>query len=120
MNVVEVISDHPKFTKKQVTLRGFLVACRDLTYIAPNEDKYEELDESILISQPGFIDSLYKSAPPWGGGKYTYFDPIEITGIIDTSAKEPFKLEISSISSAFVGQNEAIYTINLLDSESLD
>jgi hypothetical protein len=118
MEVKEVIQNHKSLMGQKVIVQGFVVSDGKVVYIAPDEETRANLGESILVAESSFLAKLYASAPPWGGGKYVYRDPIEIIAVVCYSENQPFPIALESIESALVKDNEGlVYPITMDNAE---
>jgi hypothetical protein len=73
MKNIEILDKAQNYYEKIIQVEGFLVYINKLAYIAPGMESIDKISESILITEPTFIQKLRLSdAPPCGGGRNSY------------------------------------------------
>jgi hypothetical protein len=114
MKIIEILENPENYFGKPIKIEGFLVDLYDCTYIAPDIENVNKTSESILISEPEFIQKVMLSdAPPYGGGKNSYPYNVAVEGNIFKTNNSPFSLELKNITSAYLEDEGEVFPVNI-------
>lgn len=106
MKIPEILDSTQSYLQQVITIEGFLMDLNEYSYIAPDEERFDKINESILISEPGFSEKLFLSdAPPSGGWITSYPYNIVIEGMLCPSENPLFFASLKEIKSAYLEMN---------------
>ncbi|PSN13169.1 hypothetical protein C7293_17095 [filamentous cyanobacterium CCT1] len=98
LEVSEVLRNSEAFVGSSIRIRGFLVTTADTAYIAPHEDDFENIHNSILITDPRSLDDRLSEATYCSGEPpYLYQEFAELEGVLCESSVEPFSVALTDL-----------------------
>jgi hypothetical protein len=96
----DVLADPGAFTGRRTRVGGFLVTTAEAAYLAPGEDRVEDLRGSILVDDPQSLDDrLAATTCATGDPPFLYLERAELDGVVRESEVEPFPVVLTDVTS---------------------
>ncbi|WP_190762694.1 hypothetical protein [Microcoleus sp. FACHB-1515] len=100
LEVSDVLRNSEVLIGSSTRIRGFLVTTADTAYIAPHQDDFENVHNSILITDPRSLDDrLSEDTYCSGEPPYLYQEFAELEGVLCESTVEPFSVALTNLKS---------------------
>lgn len=103
MTVAEAYDRRAELEGREVTVSGIFVAGREVTCL-DSEDGELRID----LERPGLLDDCFGEIPVLVGGPFYYFDPAEVTGVLEGSGDA---LRLRDLRMLAVHRDDAAYTL---------
>lgn len=112
MNVSDILCNVTELLGEKVELQGIFVLVGEDGYFVDTVDKRDNLKEAIRIDIPEIADVVIQNVPPFGGSKYSYADPAEITGeILKCENGDVFRYKISNVERFFINKSGHVLSV---------